>query len=125
MAIAGFCLTGDASSLWTTPSAASRISPGQKISGSYFAAETVVNSHSYTRAGDPGVFTNLLEFAPDRWQHPMPDMKARNTPASIGAGNCIGMHLASSAGELDDLCLVAALRSRARPQHYPRFNEAE
>ncbi|KEF60620.1 uncharacterized protein A1O9_02181 [Exophiala aquamarina CBS 119918] len=87
---------------------APRISPGKVIGGVYVPAGVVVANLAYSTQRDPDIYSRPLEFLPERWENPTPSMKTMHRPFSIGARNCIGMHLA----RVQMLLTVCALYQR-------------
>jgi cytochrome P450 len=70
------------------------VSSGRQISGEFIPAGTVVSTSAYTTCRDPNVFDNPLDYVPERWLEPTPEMTSASRPFSYGPRNCIGKHLA-------------------------------
>ncbi|CAK7203398.1 hypothetical protein SEUCBS139899_006131 [Sporothrix eucalyptigena] len=89
-------------------SVAPRVSPGKVIGSTFVPAGVIVSNLQYATHRDPTVFTDPLEFQPERWETATPEMKTMTRPFSIGPRNCIGMHLA----RVQMLLTVCALYQR-------------
>ncbi|KAH6701240.1 sterigmatocystin biosynthesis P450 monooxygenase [Leptodontidium sp. MPI-SDFR-AT-0119] len=77
---------------------------GGRAFGPYFIPEgTSVNTQAYTLHRDPKIFTNPLEFIPERWLEPTQAMKDAWMPFGGGSRVCLGIHLA-----MTELTLTAA-----------------
>ncbi|KAH8724686.1 putative benzoate 4-monooxygenase cytochrome P450 [Phaeosphaeriaceae sp. PMI808] len=76
---------------------------GGRPLGSYFIpGGTTVSTQAYTLHRDPKIFSEPLQFLPERWLEPTQEMKDAWMPFGGGSRVCIGLHLAHS-----ELCLAA------------------
>ncbi|KAE9376181.1 putative cytochrome P450 [Stipitochalara longipes BDJ] len=83
-----------------------RVAPvGGRKMGNHFIPEGItVTTQSFTLHRNPEVFQNPLDFIPERWENPTPEMKEAFMPFGSGARACIGPHLAQI-----ELALAATL----------------
>lgn len=75
------------------PSYLERLAPkgGLNIDGKYIPQGTIIGMQAYTNHRDPNVYSDPLDFIPERWFNPTTEMKLNFLPFSSGPRSCIGM----------------------------------
>lgn len=79
------------------PSRLPRVVPSQgwTFKGTYFPPGTVISCTPYSLHLNPAVFSDPLEFKPERWSNPSEEMLRDAIPFGLGTRQCIARNLAS------------------------------